>query len=119
MPSIRVPFSLAGGATNPNVLQGSAFEFASGVQRTQVAITQELIGAGVGTAVATVQFGPTVALEDAAVASESTVGAGPRIPDNVVVDDIAAPGDRLRVAIRNTDAANGVDGVVFLRTELV
>jgi hypothetical protein len=62
-----------------------------------------------GDVTATVQFGPEVQLEEGVLAS---VGAnalvGPKMPDDIVVDDVAAAGDRLVVRLSNANAAAAV-----------
>lgn len=115
MPSFRTTVNLGANATNANVMAGSAFEFTPSLQNVEVAITQE---AGAGTVVADVQFGPEIQIESASIATEAAVGRGPELPENIIVADAAAPGDRLTVRLRET-AGVATDVTVFVRTEPV
>lgn len=100
MPAIRVTQALAANQTVTNVLTGSAFEFAGQAEEVEIAIT-----ATTADVVADVQFGPDVQVESAPVPTEVAAGRGPVIPDNILISGIAAPGDRLKVQLRET---NGV-----------
>ncbi len=99
MPAIRVADQVGANASNPNILVGSAFEFAGTRMEVEVAITKTTAQ---GDLVADVQFGPDVQIEAAPVSVEPSAGGGPRIPDNIIISGIAAPGDRLKVALRET-----------------
>jgi len=114
MPSFRTTVALAANQTIANVMAGSAFEFAPSAEEVDVAITQTALAAGF-TVVADVQFGPEIQIESASVATEEGVNFGPKLPDNVVVSDVAAPGDRLTVRLRETGGAAG-NCTVFVRT---
>ena len=109
MPSIRNRITLAAGAVNPNVAVGSSFEFPRGPSRVQVALAQEAPGAGIGLVEAEIVFGSEVQLEQGRINTEEVAGGGPNVPRDVIADDVAMGGDRLRVALRNIDAANPVD----------
>lgn len=95
MPTIRGVTNLAAGVANNNVLAGSAFEFVSTPSRVSVAI----VGDAAGAARATVQSGSDVLLEESPVSRQNRV---PVFPDDYDLQDIAMPGDRLKVALRNT-----------------
>ena len=97
MPSIRRADTVPANGTVENVLAGSAFEFAAQTWQVEIATTQV---AGAGNVQATILFGPEVKLEDGPVATEIGVGQGPRLPDNLIVGDLAAAGDRLVVRLR-------------------
>ena len=116
MPSVRIPITLAANETNANALSGSPFEFVGAASQVEVAVTR--VGAAGSNILADVTFGPQVQIEGAQVPVERSTGSGPLLPDNVIVSDIAAPGDRLRVALRETDGV-GDDAVVFVRVEPV
>ena len=113
MPSFRTTVTVPANGQINNVMEGSAFRFARGVQNVEVAATQ---AAGAGTVVADVQFGPQLQLESGSISDEIGAGQGPRIPDNTIVGDVAAPGDEIIIRLRETAGlATGV--TVFIRTE--
>lgn len=97
MPSIQGVTNLAAGASNPNVLQGSAYEFLPMHATIKVAV----VGDAAGAARATVQSGSDVLLEESPVSRQNRV---PVFPDDFGLEDIAAAGDRLKIALRNTGA---------------
>jgi len=85
-----------------NAFAGSAFEFIG--RPSRVAIASTVIAAGASEVTATIQFGPEVQLEEGQINSERGVGFGPSLPDDLVVDDIAAAGDRLVMRMTNSGA---------------
>jgi len=117
MPSVRVANTLAANATVANVLAGSPFEFVGSLSSVEVAMSRDVITAA-SVLLADVTFGPEVQIEGANIGVEVAVGQGPRLPDMVIVSDVAAPGDRIRVAIRETSGTVGNNIVVtFVRIE--
>jgi len=107
MPSQRFSAAFAAGATNDNILAGSIYEFMSRPTRVIVAAASDVVDSEIG-----VNFGArtmcqsantTIPLEPGGVA-----GAGPDIPQQVVVDDIALPGERIVVSVRAVTASAGV-----------
>lgn len=100
----------AGGSV-PNALAGSPFEFLGRDSKVALALAVET--AGFGSLTANVTFGAELQLQNGAIMSERVVGAGALIPDNVVVDDVGAAGDRLVVELNNGDVAiRSVRGIV-------
>jgi len=85
--------SVAAGASNSNVVSGSAFEFAR--QRQVVSIA--CVAAATGTFV-TIQSGSDVILEESPPMVLTTM---PIIPDHFYYNDVMEAGDRLKIAIRN------------------
>ncbi len=78
--------------TIPNIWAGSAFEFIG--RPSRVAVGLNMTAAVAGTV--TIQFGPEVQLEEGMIPSEgAAVGVGINFPDGIMVDDVAAAGDRL------------------------
>lgn len=114
MPSIRITQQVPANGTIANLLQGSPFEFAPNTQEVEIAATEEA-GAGPNKLVVDVQFGSEIQMEGANIATEASAGAGPRLPDNVLVSDFAAPGDRLTVRARETSGV-ATNITLFVRT---
>ena len=109
MPSFALRTNIPANQTVANILTGSAFEFASRDEKVAIAQVQEHNGTPFTNRpqdiLSTVQFGSDVQLESGATMIEATLGGGPLIPQNVVVDDVAAAGDRLVIRVENTTAA--------------
>lgn len=103
MPSFSLVTSVPAGGVIANAFAGSAFEFLG--RPSRVIIAQTVIAAGLNEVTATIQFGPEIQLEEGAVHVEALAGRGPLLPDDIVVDDVAAPGDRLVDRLTNTGAA--------------
>lgn len=101
-PAFSLLTSVPIGGVVANAFAGSAFEFIGRASRVTIAST--VIAAGASEVTATIQFGPEVQLEEGVISSERVVAAGPQMPDDVVVDDVAAPGDRLVMRLTNTGA---------------
>jgi len=93
MPVIQRELSLAAGASNDNVLSGSAFEFA----RTNSLVSMGVVASATGT-FCTINSGADVVAEEFAPAIKTTF---PIIPDEMYYSDVAAAGDRLVVRVRN------------------
>lgn len=100
--------NLAAGAANNNVLAGSAFEFVKRPSRVRFYV----VGNAAGDPRATIQSGSDVLMEESPVSRANRV---PVVPDDLTVEDVAMPGDRLKLAIRNT-GAGAVD--TFWRVEV-
>lgn len=97
----------------PNLLAGSVYEFVP--QESIVAIG---ILASVAGFQAAVSSGSDILLEDGSVIDVVRVaGQGPIYPDDFALQDVALPGDRLRISVRAPVAG----GTVFyaVRTEPV
>lgn len=96
MPVIQREVSLAAGATNSNVLSGSAFEFARQNSLVSAGITASATGTFV-----TFNSGADVVAEEFPPAVKTTY---PIIPDEMYYSDVAAAGDRLVISVRNPTA---------------
>jgi hypothetical protein len=103
MPTIRNVNALAAGAQITNVLQGSQFEFLGAPARVQVYAIQDSGGAA-GIGEVEVFFGQELQLSQSRVNVDAK---GPVVPDDLVVDDFGAGGDRIVVRITETGGANG------------
>lgn len=104
MPNFSLLTSVGAGATVANAFAGSAFEFI-GRRPARVTIASTVIAAGASEVTGTIQFGPEVQLEEGQLGAERVVTAGPSMTDDVIVDDVAAPGDRLVYRLSNSGAA--------------
>jgi len=93
MPTIQKEVSIAAGATNPNILSGSAFEYPERNAIVSLGIT----AAATGT-FATVQAGGEVVMEESAPIVKTVM---PVVPDDFVLNFAAVQGRRLIVAVRN------------------
>lgn len=89
--------NLAAGASNNNVLQGSAFEFLRRNSRVRFYV----VGNAAGDQRVTIQSGADVLMEESPV---SRAARFPIVPDDLTCEDIGMAGDRLKLAIRNTGA---------------
>jgi len=98
MPTIRTVTVQAAGTTTANVLTGSQFEFLGVASRVQIYAVQDSTG-GAGTAEVEVFFGQELQLSQSQV---NLKAAGPEIPEDLVVDDFGAGGDRLVVRVVET-----------------
>lgn len=103
MPTIRRVSVLAAGGQDPNVLTGSQFEFLGAISRVQIYGIQDTTGlAGVGEV--EIFFGQELQFSQSPVNSKA---AGPDVPDDLLVDDFGALGDRLVVRTSETGGAAG------------
>lgn len=96
MPTIQKEVSVAAGATNSNILSGSAFEYPERNAIVSLGIT----AAATGT-FATVQAGGEVIMEESAPIVKTVM---PVVPDDYVLNFAAVQGRRLIVSVRNPTA---------------
>ena len=96
MPVIQGSVSVAANATNDNVLSGSQFEYLPYNAR----ISFGMCGSATGLQ-ADVYSGQDIVAESFNV---NTQNRFPVVPDDFVLQDIAAAGDRLKLRARNTTA---------------
>ena len=97
---IKNKVSVAAGASLANVLSGSAFEFVSEESQVEIGILASAAGL-----LASVTSGTDILLEtDSAVDVVRTANQGPVYPDDYGLTDVALPGDRLRITVRNPTA---------------
>ncbi len=101
MGNFRVSQQVGIGATVANLLAGSPFEFVGRDSKVAVAITDDAFSNLITT---NITFGSELLLQNGVLAQETGPGVGPRIPDNVVVDDVAMAGDRIVVEVTNGSA---------------
>lgn len=108
MPTIRRTQSLTANQVVDNVLQGSQFEFIQVPSRVQIYAVYQVTAAGVGEV--EVFFGQE--LQCSQEAPNVVTAGGPTVPDDIIVDDYAAPGDRL--VVRVVETAGGTADVRIL-----
>lgn len=101
MPTIRVSSTVPVGGTVPNVLAGSQFEFLARPSIVQVFAVQD----PADLAEIEVFFGQELQLPQSPVTAVAAAGLGPNVPDDEIVNDIGAPGDRLVVRLVETGGA--------------
>lgn len=107
MASVRFSTTVAAGGVTPNVMVGSQFEFMGAISQVQVYMIADPPAAG--TANAEIFFGQQLELADGP-APVGVAGIGPAVPDDLVLDGIAAIGDRL--VIRLTETAGAAAAIV-------
>jgi len=107
VPTIRSSDTVAIGGTVANVLAGSQFEFLARPSIVQVFCVQDLADL----AEIEVFFGQELQLPQSPV-TQFTAGLGPNVPDDEIVNDVGAPGDRLVVRLVETGGA----AVAIVRT---
>lgn len=100
MPTIRATTVVPAGGVVQNVLTGSQFEFLARPSIVQVFAVQDL------TELAQIEvfFGQELQLPQSPV-TEAVAGTGPKVPDDEIVNDLGAPGDRLVVRLVETGGA--------------
>ncbi len=100
-PTIRSVTVQGAGTTTPNVLTGSQFEFLGVPARIQVYAIQDTTGAA-GVGEVEIFFGQELQLSQSPV---NLKAAGPEVPEDLVIDDFGAGGDRLVVRLTETGGA--------------
>lgn len=105
MPTIRNSTTVLAGVTNPNILTGSQFEFLGAPSRIQIYAQEDTTGAN-GVAELEVFFGQE--LELASTTINGRDGRDVRVPDDLLLDDIGAAGDRLVLRASETGGTNAV-----------
>jgi hypothetical protein len=114
MPTIPFRYTGAGaiaaGATIPNALAGSQFEFLQRPSRVQIYLTQD----PGDLAEAECFFGQEIEATAALIRESAAAASGPVVPDDLLVDDVGAPQDRLVIRITETGGINPAEvrGVV-------
>lgn len=104
MPSIPFAETLLAGGVVANALAGNQFEFLARPSRVQIYVTQDpgdLVNVEVF-------FGQEIEATDNPIRVALAAGEGPIIPDDLLVDDIGAPGDRLVIRLTETGAIAGI-----------
>lgn len=113
MPSIRVTTLLAAGGVNVNLLTGNQFEFLGQNARVQVFAIDDSGGLG-GVAEVEVFFGSELQFPQA---RPNVAALGPVIPNDLIVDDFGAAGDRLVVRGTETGGALGATLTVLVKID--
>ncbi len=108
MPTIKNVTTVAAGLVNPNVLAGSQFEFLGAPSRVQIYGQEDTSGTN-GVAEVEVFFGQELELSQSRLNGRD--GVDVRVPDDLLIDDIGAAGDRLVVRLVET---GGVNPAVFV-----
>lgn len=98
MPTIRVSSVVPIGGTVQNVLAGSQFEFLARPSVVQIFAAQDPADLGE----MEVFFGQELQLPQAPVQYAPAAGEGPVVPNDEVVNDVGAPGDRMVVRLVET-----------------
>jgi hypothetical protein len=101
MPTVRGAEVVAIGGTIGNVLAGSQFEFLARPSIVQVFATQDPADLGN----IEVFFGQELQLSTSPITVSALAGQGPIVPDDEIVNDVGAPGDRLVVRLTETGGA--------------
>lgn len=96
MPLYTNKQSVAANATVTNVLAGSQYEFLPFAALVEIGLAADASGV-----LTTVSSGSDILQEEGPV-PVLAAGVFPKYPDEFHLSDEAAPGDRLKVAIRNT-----------------
>lgn len=96
MPVMQREVSVGAGATDPNLLTGSVFEFARGNVLMALGVTAAATGSFV-----TINSGSDVVLEESPPVVATRF---PIIPDEMYYADVATQGDRIIIAARNPTA---------------
>lgn len=102
MPTIRVAQIVPIGGTVANVLAGSQFEFLARPSVVQVFAAQDPADLGE----IEVFFGQELQLPQSPIQYAQAAGEGPLVPQDELVNDIGAPGDRLVVRLVETGGVN-------------
>jgi len=113
MPTIRTRTALGIGGVNANVLTGSQFEFLGVPSRIQVYGIQDLAG-GAGVVEIEVFFGQELQLTQTRM-NQLATATGPTIPDDLLIDDFGAGGDRLVVRLTETGGAAVGVGITLVK----
>jgi hypothetical protein len=97
MAIIKNSVSVGAGASNLNVLSGSAFEFVKDASKVWIGLLASATGLLAG-----VSSGSDILLEDGSLVDIVRVAnQGPIWPDDYILEDVAMPMDRLKIAVRN------------------
>jgi len=110
MPTIRFQENILAGGTVANALAGNQFEFLGAPSVVQVfAINDISPGAGLfGVSELEVFFGQEIQLPQSVLGDNANAGEFPKVPDDELVNDVGAPGDRLVIRLTETGGALAV-----------
>lgn len=99
MPLIQGITSIAASTTNDNVLTGSQFEFLPYDSSLHFGLNGDANGADLRV---DVYSGQDVLMENAPMNTKASI---PVFPDDFLLSDVAAGGERIKVRVRNTNSA--------------
>lgn len=99
MPVIQGSVSVPGVSVNDNILTGSQFEFLPYNATVEFGLNGDANGADLRV---DVYSGQDVLMEGASMSAQARI---PVYPDDYQLTDVAAAGERLKVRVRNTNAA--------------
>ena len=99
MPVIQGSVSVAGVGVNDNILTGSQFEFLPYNAQVEFGLNGDANGADLRV---DVYSGRDVLMEGASMSAQARI---PVYPDDYQLTDVAGAGERLKVRVRNVNAA--------------
>lgn len=102
MPSQRFSRTIAAGTTIQNLIAESQFEFVGTPTRVQVYATSD---PAVGDAQLEVFFGQELEFAKSPINLAAAAGQGPKTNEDLIADDVAAPGDRITITASETAGA--------------
>jgi len=111
MPVLPIRTVLAANGT-ATPLSGSQYEYVPFAARVEIGISTDATGV-----LATVSSGPDILQEEGPV-QVGTINVQPKYPDDFYLVDEAAPGDRLKVGLRDTSGAQRIVMTVVRLTAL-
>lgn len=103
MPTARFSNDLIANEVVQNIMAGSQFEFVGRPSRIQIYSVADLADE----VDLECFFGQELQASPAPL-PQVTIGTGPVVPDALLVDDIAAPGDRITIRLTETNAATAI-----------
>lgn len=111
MPSARFSNTLAANEVVANIMAGSQFEFLARPSRVQIYSVADLADL----VSIEVFFGQELQLSQSPL-NQVTVATGPDVPDALIVDDIAAPSDRITIRLTETGGIAGITRTLVVIT---
>jgi len=112
MPTIRFQEVILAGGTVGNALAGNQFEFLGAPSVVQVFAVNDIGGGAApgtfGVSEIEVFFGQEIQLPQSILGDSANAGEFPKVPDDELVNDVGAPGDRLVVRLVETGGALNV-----------
>lgn len=103
MPSLRIQTPLGANEVVTNIMSGNQFEFLGRMSRVQVYALAEA-----GDAVSMeIFFGQELELVNSPLGVGAAAGLGPVVPEDLILDDVGAPGDRITITVTETAGVVG------------
>jgi hypothetical protein len=100
MPTISIRQALTANQFVPNVLAGSQYEFVGFPALMEAGLLADATGVQCAFA-----SGTDILLEDGSPVDIGTINTKPKYPDQFYIRDAVAPGDRLKLSLRDTSGA--------------